>query len=160
MQSSKNVATMVERTTTMSHPYVAFVRMGQFQSLSFTYQGQFTTVRLQGMGIFMASWRMFSRQQGQSVALTWPLEAWIGNASTNCPRTYLVLWHQHVTRRNWSYEKKAGNIGGTDSWVWDAHDSDVVPADQGPICLQREGRVEDSSQDALTGLQYVQGWFG
>ncbi len=41
-----------------------------------------------------------------------------------------------------------------------AHDSDVVPTDQGLICVQRERRVEDLSQDACTDVQYVckDGW--
>ncbi len=59
------------------------------------------------------------------------------NTSTNRPRTYLVLWHQHITRGNWSYGKKAGNISTTDSWMGDAHDSDIVPTDQGLLCIQR-----------------------
>ncbi len=104
-QSSKNVTTTVRHTTTTSRPYFAFVQMGQFQLLSLTYQGQFTTVRLWSMGIFMESWKMFSVWQGQSVASTWPLDRWIGNTSTNRPRTYSVLWHGHVTRGNWSYGK-------------------------------------------------------
>ena len=41
-----------------------------------------------------------------------------------------------------------------------AHDSDVVPMDQGSICVQRERRAEDLSQDARTDLQYAckDGW--
>jgi hypothetical protein len=42
------------------------------------YQGQFMTLRLWGMGIFMESWKIFSIRQGQSVALTWPLDRYIG----------------------------------------------------------------------------------
>jgi hypothetical protein len=40
------------------------------------------------------------------------------------------------------------------------HDSDVVPTDQGLICVQRERRVEDLSQDACTDVQYASkdGW--
>ncbi len=40
------------------------------------------------------------------------------------------------------------------------HDSDFVPADQGLICVQRERRVENLSQDARTSLQYAckDGW--
>jgi hypothetical protein len=37
----------------------------------------------------------------------------------------------------------------------DEHDSDIVPADQGSICVQRERRVEDLSQDACTDIQYA-----
>ena len=37
----------------------------------------------------------------------------------------------------------------------DAHDSDCFPMEQGSICVQREGRVEDLPQDACTDLQYV-----
>jgi hypothetical protein len=42
----------------------------------------------------------------------------------------------------------------------DAHDSDVIPADQGLICVQREGRAEDLSQDVHTDVQHVckDGW--
>ncbi len=36
-----------------------------------------------------------------------------------------------------------------------AHDSDIVPTDQGLICVQRERRVEDLPQDAHTYLQYA-----
>jgi hypothetical protein len=74
MQSSKNATTMVGCTSTTSRPFFAFVQMGQFQLLSLTYQCQFTTVRLWSMGIFMESWKMFSVQQVQSVASTWPLD--------------------------------------------------------------------------------------
>ncbi len=35
----------------------------------------------------------------------------------------------------------------------DTHDSDVVPVDQGLICVQRERRVEDLSQDACADVQ-------
>ncbi len=160
METFKNVTTMAGHTTTMSHPYFAFVQTGQYQLHSLAYQGWFTTVNLQSMGIFMASWRMFSGQQGQSVASTLPLDRWIGNSCTNCPRTYLVLWHRHVKRRNWSYGKKAGNIGATDSWVGDVHDSDFIPTDQGSISVQRERRAEDLPQDSCTDLQYSckDGW--
>jgi hypothetical protein len=106
MQTSKNVTTMAGRTTTKSHPYFAFFQTEQFQLLSLTYQSWFMTVRLRSMGIFMASWMMFSGQQGQSVALTQPLETCKGNSCTSCHRTYLVLWHRHIMRGNWSYEKK------------------------------------------------------
>jgi hypothetical protein len=34
-----------------------------------------------------------------------------------------------------------------------AHDSDVVPVDQGLICVQRERKAEDLSQDACTDVQ-------
>ncbi len=42
----------------------------------------------------------------------------------------------------------------------DAHDSDIVPADQGLICVQRERRAEDLSHDACTDVQYAcdDGW--
>jgi hypothetical protein len=42
----------------------------------------------------------------------------------------------------------------------DAHVSDIVPADQGLICVQRERRLEDFSQDAYTDVQYAckDGW--
>ncbi len=106
MQLSKNITTMAECTTTTTHLYFAFVRTGQFQLLSLTYQGQFTTVRLRSMGIFMASMRMFFGWQGQSVALTQPLETWIGNTSTNHPWTYFVLWQQHIKRGNLIYGKR------------------------------------------------------
>ncbi len=35
------------------------------------------------------------------------------------------------------------------------HDSDIVPMDQGLICVQRERRAEDLPEDARTDLQYA-----
>ncbi len=37
----------------------------------------------------------------------------------------------------------------------DAHDSDVIPVDQGSICVQRERREEDLPEDACADLQYA-----
>jgi hypothetical protein len=70
MQTSKNITTMAGRTTTTSRPYFAFVWKEQYQLHSLTYQGWFTTVRLRSMVICMASWRMISGQQGQSIVST------------------------------------------------------------------------------------------
>ncbi len=158
MQSSKNVTTMVWHMTTMSRPYFAFVRTGQFQFLSLTYQSQFRTVRLQSKGIFMENWKMFSVWQGQCVALTWPLDRWIGNTSTNHPRTYLVLWHRHVMRGNWSYKKEGRQhrrnwqLNGGWAWFWrHSHGSRIN------LCTKRE---ESGGLDACTDVQYAckDGW--
>jgi hypothetical protein len=42
----------------------------------------------------------------------------------------------------------------------DAHDSVIIPADHGLICVQRERIAEDLSQDACTDVQYAcnDGW--
>jgi hypothetical protein len=39
--------------------------------------------------------------------------------------------------------------------VGDAHAADFFPTDQGLICVQRERRLEDLSEDACIDLQYA-----